>query len=608
VAFAAVLAVALLNARDRRLELRLDAALGQPAAMVALRYGLGALPPAVLGLVIGAGAAWGIVTGVGPPGQTSRDVFGSAVQQAAVATGAALVLVVAVYGLTAALAARPDPAAARRVRVPWEFALLVALGTALAGLYSRPADLLAPVGLNLAVPLLAVASVGAVGGTVVMVAFRLLHGAVGSRIRSRGAAVRSLAIRRAATAAGSVVIVTLLTASLGILGYTLASEAAVDQAIADKVATSAGAAATSPIEASWLLDPQAPELPVTAPDQPPPEPQDLPPRRQPPLPEGSTVVWRETALIPAEVADVDLLILDPRSFETAADWGTGPSLHQAREALRVLGEAEEAAAASRPSESTTGVFPVVLVATRNAAVGNEFTASTTMGPFRARVVAVAATFPGYDSRVPMVIVPADGYLSSLGMLDPRFRDSSPAFAASKVWSSGGAGELASLLSTAGVGTEDIVSAALVEERPEFVVARTGGDYQLAIAFGIAAMALVAVCLHGDRRAAESRATDVLLARVGLGSAGPGRARTLELLALVLLGIVLAVIAVTALAPLGARLLDPAPRLAPALDLQSDLRSYLVMAVAATVMAAGAVTARRPRSRAGSDGAVLRDAD
>lgn len=605
VAFAAMLAVGLLNARDRRLELRLDAALGQTPVMVALRYGLGALPPAAIGLAIGAAAAWGIVTGVGPPGRTSRGVLVSAVEQATVATGAAVVLVVTVYGSAAALAARPDPAATRRVRVPWEFALVVALATALAGLFGRPAEQQPPVGLTLVVPVLAVAALGAVGGALVMAAVRLSFRSAGARIATRAAAVRSLALRRVATAAGSLVIVTLLTASLGTLGYTVASGSAVDRAIADKVATVGGASATSPIEASWPFDPQAPELPVATPEEPQPP---LPARRQPPLPDGATVVWHDSVIIPAEEVDLGLMVVDPASFEIAADWGTGRALQQAREALRVLADAEQTAATGSPGASAGGELPVTVIGSEGVAAGDTFRASTPNAQFSARVVAVSETFPGFDSGAPVVVVPADLYLSRLDTLDPRFREPIGSFLSAEVWSAGGVTGLVTLLTSVGLDADDVDSAALVAERPPFVVARTGGQYQLAIAVGVAGMALVAVCLHADRRAAESRAADVLLARIGLGSRGPGRARTLELVTLVLLSVVLAMAGVTALTPLGARLLDPAPRLLPMLYLQPDPSAYLVMTVAGTMMAAGAVTVATVRSRTGSDGAVLRDAE
>jgi len=605
------LAVALLDADSRRRELRLDATMGFSAVSVGLRHGIEVLPAAVAGFVAGVAVAYGVVVAVGPDGAVTSQAVTTAAVRAGALLVLAVLLIVAVTALAAWRVARPDPGRVGRARPPWEAALVVALGTALAGLLAQPDDLRPVVGLDLAIPLLMTASIGAVGaGLVTLVvgqAMRVSRSRGRPRLRSPGRAVRSLAMRRAVTAGGgAVLVITMVATGLGVALYTVLASSAVAQAVDDKVAAAAGAAATVPIDGSWLLDPAAPDLPVIEADQLPPEPEDLPPRRNPPLPAGYTVVWRDSITLPEFTGGANLLIVDPAGLDGAAQWGAGPGLSDARRALALLRDASSGQDASASSGSTT--LPVIAVGAPGLARGNVLVGSTSEGPQTCRVIAVVDAFPGYGSTVPMLVINAESYLGGLGLLDPRFRDQEGAYMSAEVWGAAGQTGLVSLLASSGVDAGKLTTSAQLRERPEFVIAEAGIGYQLAIAAGIVALALIATCLYADRRASRSRASDVMLARAGLGRSGPGRARAIELVTVVFFGAALAVIGVLALVPLGRRLLDPAPKLAPALQVREDPTGYLVMIVAAVVLAVAAIAVAAARSHTDSDSAVLRDAE
>ncbi|GMA85858.1 hypothetical protein GCM10025868_11080 [Angustibacter aerolatus] len=128
-------------------------------------------------------------------------------------------------------------------------------------------------------------------------------------------------------------LVGLLAVGLGLLGYSVAAASSVRQVTDDRTAVLAGAHATGEVEVSWLLDPGAARLPPATDDDGGFDPtivsgpagfQPVAGVRVPPLPGGTTIVWRARTTVPPEYGNLDLLVVDPDRFAQAAAWGTGP--------------------------------------------------------------------------------------------------------------------------------------------------------------------------------------------------------------------------------------------------------------------------------------------
>ncbi len=126
------------SVQKRRIEFRMLAAMGANPISTAARASLEALVPALLASALGAAAAFGLVTLLGPgpidSAAVRRDLFVAAL---------AVVAAVIVYGLATALASTrvlEIEGHHRDVgRFPWEAALLLASGAALYGIVSREA-------------------------------------------------------------------------------------------------------------------------------------------------------------------------------------------------------------------------------------------------------------------------------------------------------------------------------------------------------------------------------------------------------------------------------------------------------------------------------------
>jgi hypothetical protein len=606
---AAVLAVAVLGVGRRRAELRLDAGLGIRTGSVAVSAVVESLPAALLAVVGGTAAGAALVSLAGPPGPTTRAAVVAGVRAALVAAGAGLAVVLVVSWLSALAATRPvRPGAARRL--PWEVLLAVVAGTAAVGLLGRASSGAAGPGtLDLLVPLLVLAAVGAVGG-------RLVLGA-GSRVATRSRAVGPgrpslwLATKRLAGLGDDrLLVVTLLTAGLGMLGYAVAASTSVATTAADRVAVLSGARAQAQIGASWQLDPSAPKAPTQkdiAKQRP------LPVVDDPRLPSGDTVVWRRTTTVPSLFGYQGLLVIDPPSFATAASWGRGPELAGARALLPTLDAAGHEAARRFDVGDTTTPVPVLVTKGSGLRRGDVASIAGAGWVVAVRVLDVVDAFPGHVDDTPLLIAPSDGFFAHLGAGDPRYRpapdvqDPSPTFTA-YAWSTGGTAALDRLLGAAHVTPESTASDAQTRQLPEFVATRWGVGYLGALGAGLALLSIVGLALYADRNAVRSRASDVVLARLGLGRRGVRRSHALELALLVVTALLLAVVGgwvVTRLGPLG---LDPGAARAPSFRLVAGPGALAGAVLAGGVALLAAVAVVRARGRDASDGTVLRDAE
>jgi hypothetical protein len=200
----------------------------------------------------------------------------------------------------------------------------------------------------------------------------------------------------------------------------------------------------------------------------------------------------------------------------------------------------------------------------------------------------------------------------LGILDPRLRprpkgpsgnDGGPV--QTTVWTSHGVSGTQAVLAPNDVQATRLDTAAQARLQPTFVAVDRAQDYQLALGSSLALLAVLALAMLADRAASRGRATDFLLARVGLRRAGVRAARALEAVYLSIVALLGALVGVAVLLPLGPRLLDFDPSLAPGLELQLGWRSVGIVATVAAVAAVVASVVGAVRSVAGSEEVALR---
>ena len=617
----AVVAVAVLGAVRRRLELSLGAGLGLSPRTVGAQSGAEVLPAAVLAVVVGPLLAWAVLR----LPEVSRGVAVEAVLDAAVAVLAAVVAVALVHAVAAYLAARPDKAGPARARLPWDLLLGVAAVTAALGASSR-GDGGAAGGtagwLDLLVPVLVVAASGAVGGRLLLLvtgtAARRLGG---GRPGSHRAAVGWLALRRLAAPDGPrLLALTLLTTGLGMLLYALTAVSSVSDVSLDRASVTAGASATAEIDGSWQVhdDP----VPRPVPDAEGVFPASPPEATWPSLPQGTTVVLQRRGKIPTQFGNVDVLLVDPEQLRQSAAWGRGPFLERAREALQTLVAADRGAGPNVRSEPLPAlvVGRSELQAGQAASLDLELTFSSE--PLPIDVVEVLPAFPGASPLRPTVVV-SQRLLDPLTIDDPRYRpvdgpsgislggdldNNDNAGFPAQLWTAGGPEELDRVLTQFGVEPADTATLAQAELEPRLAAARRGLGYQRALGLCLAALAALALCLYADRSAARGRAADLLLRRVGLGRAGPGQARVIELALTGAAALLLALVGVALVTPLADRLVDGSPGPLPALTFRPTLGAVAATLAAALLAVALAAAVIAARGRTGTDGEVMRDAE
>jgi putative ABC transport system permease protein len=606
----AVGCVAVLTANRRAVEVRLGVAFGQrPSAAGGLAV-LEVLPAAVLSVLLGPLVAWLAVRWVGPPAGVSMTALGQGTGRAALAAGVGCVLVAGVAVVAAWRAERLRVGSARS-SVPWDVALALVAATATVGLLVRPDVSGPPSALDLLVPLLLVGAVGAVVGRA---ALTLLDGVAG---RARSVSSMLALNRASAGRRQGALVVTVLAAGLGMLAYALAAAESVTTVTQDRTAVLAGANATADVEASWLLDPGAAQ-------QPPPQPGDpaqpslnaVPGSRTPPLPDGTTIVWRGRVSVPPELGNLDLLVIDPAHFEQVATWGTGPELARAREQVRRLASADAVVAEQLRKGERYGPVPAIGVGDVVSAPGETAGVTSEQGDVPVRFLDVVPAFPGHDDDLGMVVVPADSFFLYLGALDPRVAppkgsgrfNRAPSDYFPSLWSADGVAGIGAVADPAGVKIDSTTTFAQVAQEPDLVAARRSTGAQVALGASVALVALLVLVMYAERRAAVARAADLMLARMGLRRRGVLRARAVELAVLTLLGALGAALGAALLAPLGGRLLDPGGGAEPEFHLRLDVVGALWVLAVAVLAWLSAVAVIAWRGRRVDEGQVLRDAE
>ncbi|MEU8261494.1 hypothetical protein AB0C02_12850 [Micromonospora sp. NPDC048999] len=600
VALTALLAVVAAALRRRDVELRHAVGTGTPTVLVALLWSLEHLLPAALGGVLGWLCAWAIVGQAGPTGAvTALSVLpGLLLAVASAAVGA--VLVGALAGGVAARRVRPAAPGTTRRPAPWLALLVAAALTATAGLAAADRSGGDARSTDLLVPLLVFVAAGAL-------AMRLLPWLTRSRRHRPSRASRPNAVwlarrRLGATVPGRAPVAAAVTAGLGMVLFALSGVAATRTTIEDRVAVRSGAETVAAIEAAWQLD----DDPVLAPPRPKPgEPQpDEPARgvRTPPLPARTTLVWRIDVTNPATFGTHQLLIVDPATLGDAASWGHGPELARARRALSRLADQDT------PYDPILGL-PAIAVGVDGIEVAD--IVQVEAGPWRERLRVVDAVdvFPRYAGE-PMYVVSAGPAFSTFGPVDPRLKPrdnlATGIFARTELW---GSSDVAvdAVLSAHGVQPRQLDTAERLRRRDIYVAAEQAGGYQVAVAGYLALLAVLALCVHAQRRAAADRPTDLMLARLGFGRPRVLLSRAVEQATLAALALLCAVLGLLLLTPLAGRLLDVAPDEAPAFHLVVT-PAALGMTALAALLAAGAATAvSHQRSGRGEEEAYRTDA-
>ncbi|MCO8273591.1 hypothetical protein M1L60_23640 [Actinoplanes sp. TRM 88003] len=591
IGLASVLAVALLSARRRERELRHAAAVGLSPVRVGGLWLLEHLLPAVLGAALGWLVAWQLVARLGPPGAVEESLAPAA-RSGAAAVLAGLVAVVVVGALAASRRVRPAPPATMRRALPWGAMVVIAALVAAGGLVSAggPAG-----GVDLLVPLLVLAAAGVIAGWLP----GRLAGAGTHLPGSPARAVWWLARRRLGSGgAERRLTVVVVTAGLGMLLFALSAVHSTEISADDRVAVAAGAEGVGVLEGSWQLDEAAPPVPKDDPLNPPPE-GPVPGVRMPPLPAGSTVVWRTDVRTLLDDDQKDLLLIDPARFADIALWGHGADLAAARAAVADL--------AAKPVNDSGR--PRVITVADPVSEGEDIIRM--MLGFSDQYFDVAGhvrAFPGQRGR-PMYVAAADPTLAELGVDDPRLRPRNQfpnqIFPQVFLWSSGGAdGVQAAVAPHEDARLERVETAGALRQDSAYVASSRARGYQLAIAGYLALLAILTLCIYAQRTAALRRPADLMLARIGLGRRRVGRARAVEFVLLATVAFVAAVAGVRALAPLGARLLDDQPALLPRLLFTLSPTALAVTAGAAVLATLLAVLVTRDRTS--SEEAAYRD--
>jgi len=616
----AVLAVAVFGLLRRSIEVRHATGLGVHPATIGALAGVEVLAVAVLCGSIGLLLGWLVVTAVGPPGAITSSGVDLAIRDAALMMAAG-VLLVAGAATVAAIRAEQLTAQDRRSRsVPWEALLLAVAITASAGLFLRPRGDGPPSLLDLLVPVLVLAAAGAVGARL---ALHLIANLVTGLSFARRP-VPALAARRvAAGGQPAVLLITVLTLGFGFLIYSLAAASSVRQVTGDRAAVLAGAQVTATVDASWLLDGGAAQLPPPPPGEqvevPLSEQKPVIGARVPPLPAGMTMVWRGRISVPPEYGNLDLLVVDPVHFAEVASWGTGPELARARDRLRALGAADATVAARQRAGGAKGPIPALGVGAVLQRPGDEASVQSERDGVPITMMDVLPAFPGASGDLPVIVVPADSFFSYLGTKDPRVRPPARSGSASvasteyfpSLWSSGNLDSIQALLASHHLVAQHVSTYQEFEQEPNLVAARGSTGYQVALGLCVAGLAMLGLSMFADRSVTRARAADLMLTRMGLGSGGTGRARALELTVFALISLVLAGVGVGAIVPFGARLLDPGGSGVPAFALRLDragLAASVLGVVLAVLLALVVARSRGSASTASSTGEVLRDVE
>ena len=547
----AALVIAVLMALDRRRELAHGASIGVGPVRTAGLWGLEALVPGAVAVLLGVLLARAALAVGGPGGEVPRTAVVEGVRRASLAALVGVVVIAAV-GAVAVVVSERATSTARNRRVPWVPVLVAVAAVAVIATVTAPANSAGPVAL--AVPALAAAAAGACLSVASSWACRRALGRSSSGLpRAVPAATRWLALRRLARPAPDQPVVVAVTAlGLGMVLFALSAVAATQVAVADRVAVASGATTTAQVVGSWALDPTVPQLPTV--DQVA-KGARIPVGRTPTVPDGMTLVWRSPVSIDGDFGYRDLLVADPAQLAATASWGEGRELADARATLGRLATADRDAVAA----GTSSPVPVIAVAEPGFRTGDGLTISGQEWSTPVVVIASIPSFPGARTTG-MLVAAGPSFFQAVPRWDPRLAPpddalSPRAFFETWLWSSRPSAEVTAFLDSRAASATASTTADRSAQEPALVAAERSLGYQVFLAVFLALTALVAVVVHARRLVRRSRGADALLARVGLGRGGVARARAWEVVLVVVVALAAAVAVNLLVGPLGPLLLD-----------------------------------------------------
>ncbi|KQW49266.1 hypothetical protein ASC77_11300 [Nocardioides sp. Root1257] len=576
-----VLAAALLVAgwvllgRSRRREQLLASGLGLHPGQVAGLAALEVLLACLLAVPVGVGLACiGVVT-AGPPTTAGLAVAGDDVVRAALAAGAALLLVAATAGLAAMGTDRMDRLSRLgrgRRAVPWTAALLAATVVVAAAVLTVDVGDRSGTALTMAFPVLVAASVA----VLVARAVAWLRGRRLGRARAGGA--RWLATRRTGQVMREVTALTAVVGiALGLFAYALTVHRGIEEGVADKTAALAGA--TTSMQVAEDFRGKKMRGLVTPPT------------------DGTTIVWRRSVAILPDFGDEPLMSIEPTSFAGVADWGGSGDLDAGRDLLPRLDRTVQS--------GNPRILPVLLAGTTDLETGDQGTLDfNSEFQIQFEVVGVVDAFPGSETETGNAAVVASSkrlFRLVLKTVNPKLEgarsDDAGAFA-SWVWSDGSPADLRRDLGEAGVANDgDVVTASEQAISNGLVASTWAAGYVLALGVVMLVLALAGALVLALRLADRDTVSDVLLSRMGWSSRELARSRSWEV-AYAVATAVLAALVAGAVLVLGPTIIDAAAAIPPLTRPRPDVADLVVLLVVlvVTVLLAWLLGTRRASRR------------
>jgi putative ABC transport system permease protein len=467
--------------------------------------------PAAVGTVAGFGIAIGVIAAVGPGGPLDQG----AILTAAKAAALRLPIALAVLALVAAIVFLGLSEQARRRAgllrfVPWEVALLVAAGFCLVqlgnghALVQEAGGVQRPSAYVLLFPIFFVAGLAGI----VARAWGPILGVLRRR-SPRLPAGPYLAVHRLAAAQRlAVLLVAACALSLGIFVYAQTIVRSLEHSVVAKSELFVGSDVSG----------------VVNKDQEPPKNFPYPVTKVTKIVRGGEEVEGG--------AQIDLLAVDPKTFEDAAFWDSSWSGTSVDSMMRDL------------AEGGGNALPVV-VAGGSLADDSHISVDGTQIPIR--IVATASAFPGIFEGRPMVVASADQWERIFDQVGANSPLNSPG-AEAQLWvnANGDERRAAAFFAASSANAFQILTAAEIRENPSIVAASRTFGFLKSLGFAAGLLAVVGMLLYLQARQRSRIVSYALSRRMGL--AGPGHvvALVLELGAMLIsslaIGVVLALIA------------------------------------------------------------------
>jgi putative ABC transport system permease protein len=571
VALVGMLAAGVYGVRRRRTEIRMLDAAGIPWWQLAVRGATESALPALMGATIGWAGTEELVRLLGP----SSVIEATAIREAVIGSGIALVIAIVVVGIVGAFAARAEVTDANsprgrafRAGTVWEIPVLVLAGASLYEIVTRGAAPIASAGgsidldrLLLLFPILFVAGTG---GLAVRGLARVLA-------RMRGSGDRwpmplYIASRRLSAAPRvALLLVTASCLAIGVLTYAATVASSIRTTTLDKVMISVGSDVSARTPGPIVGPPPGSGFRVTSV-------LEIPYANLTPSPGTATVIG-----------------VDPRTFAGTAFWDDRFSSRSIAELMASL------------SVGSGGALPAIIV---NGSASP--TADITLAgyPLSLRVVGTSSAFPGEQPGMNLV-VPADGLRETLESHGASFRSLNVSYEA---WAAGNGARAAAYFAANGAQPNTIEFARDQLDRPGFHALNWTFAFMEVLGIMTAFVALIGLLLYLQARQRSREITYALSRRMGLSSSAHGGAVAIELAGLLLAAMVVGGVFALGSVALVYRRLDPVPNLPPGPLLQLPWWLFGEIALAAIVCAwAGAWFVQRRAARA-DVGAVMRFAD